>query len=302
MDESKNIYVSSRGLLKSCDIHSQKPHSSIKAVYNTNFKMVKNNDQIPTIYICSSAIPDFIENFLFTIDYKFILVSGDCDETIPNDIFKNYQDFESFIENEKIVHWYCQNMIIKHKKMTQMPIGMDYHTMTCRTMWGPLTSCENQEKLLSMLKQKSLPWSERKLVCYCNYHFTMNTKYGKDRKMAYSNVPVELCVFEIKKVPRLKSWNNQINCAFVISPHGNGLDCHRTWEALLLGCIPIVRSSKLDSLYDELPVLIVKNWSDVTKELLHETIEKFNKMSFNYDKLTLKYWTDKIKSTNEDSV
>ena len=29
----------------------------------------------------------------------------------------------------------------------------------------------------------------------------------------------------------------------VISPMGNGLDCHRTWEALYLGVIPLVRGS-----------------------------------------------------------
>jgi len=33
---------------------------------------------------------------------------------------------------------------------------------------------------------------------------------------------------------------------FILSPRGNGLDAHRTWEALLLGVIPIVRSSALN--------------------------------------------------------
>jgi hypothetical protein len=35
----------------------------------------------------------------------------------------------------------------------------------------------------------------------------------------------------------------KINYAFVASPYGGGPDCHRTWEALILGCIPIVKSS-----------------------------------------------------------
>ena len=30
---------------------------------------------------------------------------------------------------------------------------------------------------------------------------------------------------------------------FVLSPPGNGIDCHRTWEALFLGAIPIVKRS-----------------------------------------------------------
>jgi hypothetical protein len=82
-----------------------------------------------------------------------------------------------------------------------------------------------------------------------------------------------------------------------VSPHGNGLDCHRTWEALALGCIVIVKTSGLDPLHIGLPVLIVKEWSEICKELLEETIQKFQKKPFNYSKMTLDYWVNKIKSS-----
>ena len=85
-------------------------------------------------------------------------------------------------------------------------------------------------------------------------------------------------------------------CAFVLSPHGNGLDCHRTWEALCLGCIPIVKTSPLDSMYNELPVLIVNDWNDITIELLQKTVDEYKGREFRYEKLTLKYWMDMIKS------
>lgn len=59
------------------------------------------------------------------------------------------------------------------------------------------------------------------------------------------------------------------NSKFVVSPKGNGLDCHRTWEAIAFGAIPIVPTSHLDSLYEKLPVIIVKNsWSEITPDLL----------------------------------
>ena len=87
---------------------------------------------------------------------------------------------------------------------------------------------------------------------------------------------------------------------FIISPHGNGLDCHRTWEALCLGCIPIVKTSVLDTLFYDLPVLIVNEWSDVSLELLNTTISNYKtkhiSKQFKYDKLLLHYWMDKIKS------
>jgi hypothetical protein len=76
-----------------------------------------------------------------------------------------------------------------------------------------------------------------------------------------------------------------INYKYVLSPHGNGLDCHRTWEALILGCIPIMKTSALDPMFDGLPVLIVKNWSDVTQELLDTFVPQTN-----LEKLHTSYW------------
>ena len=40
---------------------------------------------------------------------------------------------------------------------------------------------------------------------------------------------------------------------------GNGEDCHRTWEAVLLGSIPIVRPSGIGNLYKDAPILILGN-------------------------------------------
>ena len=80
----------------------------------------------------------------------------------------------------------------------------------------------------------------------------------------------ELVYYEEKQVTRLITWNKQKDFAFVICPHGGGLDCHRNWEALCLGCIPIVKTSKIDKLYDNLPVLIVNDWNLIDKNLLNK--------------------------------
>jgi len=57
----------------------------------------------------------------------------------------------------------------------------------------------------------------------------------------------------------------------VVAPRGNGWDTHRLWEALYLGCVPIVESGPLDALYNQLgggAVLIVKDWAKVTEASL----------------------------------
>jgi hypothetical protein len=44
----------------------------------------------------------------------------------------------------------------------------------------------------------------------------------------------------------------------VLSPPGNGNDCHRTWEALYLGAIPIIQKGTLArSISSRLPILVL---------------------------------------------
>jgi hypothetical protein len=297
--EENNILVSSRGILKSCDYYSLTPYSSIKQLYNylplEKIKTIKN----PTIYVCSSAILHFINTMLPLIDFSFILVSGDCDETIPDEILTS-NDFNKLLSDQRLIHWFCQNMTIDHYKITRMPIGLDYHTLTTIPLWGPISSCEHQEKMLLMIKNKSVPFWNRNIKCYANFHFTMNTKLGYDRKDAFKKINKDLVYYEENKVTRLITWNKQKDYAFVICPHGGGLDCHRNWEALCLGCIPIVKTSSLDNLYKDLPVLIVKDWEIITNELLNETISifktKFDTNEFKIEKLTLSYWLKLISS------
>ena len=65
---------------------------------------------------------------------------------------------------------------------------------------------------------------------------------------------------------------------FVLSPPGNGLDCFRTWDALAVGTVPIVkRQGPMDRMYDKLPVLLVDKWDDVTLPLLYSTLERWRR-------------------------
>ena len=50
------------------------------------------------------------------------------------------------------------------------------------------------------------------------------------------------------------------------APRGNGLDTHRLWEALYLGCVPIVQSGPLDALYKRVGALVVRSWTQVTSQ------------------------------------
>ena len=56
---------------------------------------------------------------------------------------------------------------------------------------------------------------------------------------------------------------------FVPSPAGNGLDCHRTWEAMYLGAVPVVLEKDFcgDASW---PVLVVPSWDFLIKKDISE--------------------------------
>ena len=331
-DDNHCKFINIRGIVKSCDIHSLTPFSSISDLIGYDFdydfdfdikkleEKTKNNEKhitksnIYSIYICNTAIPKFADKLkndkdLNSLKCRFIVVSGDSDDTCPNDLFENEKEFKQFIENDKIIHWYSQNCVrITHKKLSQIPIGLAYHHLhneDIKAESDKIVSPMKQEALLNSIIQQSkkmnMPFWNREVKCYINFNFERNymrSRFGYDRYEAITKIPKKLMFSEKNEVERTQSWNTQSKYAFVASPFGNGLDTHRLWEALILGCIPIIITSELDSLLEDLPVLIIKDWSDITETVLMNVITDFKKKhekgKFNYDKLTLKYWMDKI--------
>ena len=290
-DEVLCQYVSSRGLLKSCTSHCKYPISSIRSSNHVDIAKLIDGD---TIYICSSALPDFVNRILPNIKTRFILLSGDSDVSVPTGILTDC-DFDILMNNRYLIVLFAQNLVFSPKtypKLRYLPIGLDYHTVANNNMWwGPQCSPKTQEQLLFAVSKKARPFYERLPTAYSTFHFVL---HRGGRQQAYDQIPKELIYYEPSATNRLKSWKTQSEYAFVASPPGEGLDCHRTWEALCLGCIPILISTPLDDMFEGLPVLIVKSWSDVTKELLDNTISEYSKKEFCMDKLYLPYWLEQI--------
>jgi len=94
-----------------------------------------------------------------------------------------------------------------------------------------------------------------------------------------------------------KKFYDQVNShPYVLSPPGAGPDCHRHWESLVLGSIPIVIQSPFTKLLNGLPVLQVDSWEEVTQERLEEELPELKKL-FNTPRMKIcyfEYWKEKI--------
>ena len=80
---------------------------------------------------------------------------------------------------------------------------------------------------------------------------------------------------------------------FVISPEGNGIDCHRHYEALLAGCIPIMEyNDKIVEKYKGLPILYTTDYSEITPDYLEQKYKKMSENTYDFSRLFLSYYSN----------
>jgi len=73
---------------------------------------------------------------------------------------------------------------------------------------------------------------------------------------------------------------------FVVSPAGNGTDCHRHYEALMAGCIPIVEMHKhILKTYGNCPILYTRDYSEITPEYLETQYSNMIDTKYDFSKL-----------------
>ena len=92
--------------------------------------------------------------------------------------------------------------------------------------------------------------------------------------------------------------------AFVACPVGNSRDIPGIWEAMYLGCVPIVQKSHISKFYEliGLPIWVVESFGEVSKFNDRELAKKYEefKNRFSSEVLWSDYWFKKIRSCAEE--
>jgi len=226
-----------------------------------------------TIFIKTDRLEEFFRDVHPYIQYPYIIISHNSDWAAPG-------SFAPFLEDPRIIAWFAQNYDGTHNpKMHPIPIGIANY------MW-PHGHVQTIEKVQSKHLSK-------KYLCYLN--IDVNT-FQQERWPLYKQLSQASFCHRTRKYDFEKYLSHTALSKFMVSPRGNGLDTHRLWEALYMGSIPIVKTSSLDSLYAELPVLIISDWTQVTESFLENAYEEFKRKNFSKDKISMDYWTRLIDS------
>ena len=194
---------------------------------------------------------------------------------------------ESFSLPDNVIRWFSQNVNVVHERIESIPIGLE------NDRWFP--QLKKKEKMRAAMGLSR----NFKNLAYMNHNVGTNP--------AKRSQPFEL----LKDKPWVTTEMGKNGAdfddyllavfthRFVICPEGNGMDTHRTWESLYMGAIPVELKNNNNRFYEDLPILLIDDWEELTEEFLKD---KYNQMmggsrSWNYDKLKMSYWKNLILST-----
>ncbi len=233
-------------------------------------KQIKTGDKI---FVKTDMLEEFFANCHGEISNKYILVSHNADHEVKN--------YNKYLDDDKIIVWFAQNSNQYHKKLIPIPIGVEN-----RYCAGSKLKVIDKYRLKTKIPKK-------KYLLYMNFNIN---NFPKERAYVHDLFVDESYCKKTLSIPFESFYKDIVRSNFVLCPRGNGLDCHRTWEALYVGAIPIVLSSPMDSLFEGMRVIIVDKWTDINKEFLEKKYSEMMEKEYIEEKLYIDYWLNLIDS------
>ena len=294
----------SRGLALMCDhnggfdyVRKQRGGGRPPLPYDdADFASVCDGD---LVWVRATSLPHFVEHVLPRITSSFALVTGDEDWSMPMD----FAGAHEILANDRVICWFAQNAdgTDTSGKLFPIPIGLDFHTIANGRKWKHWQATPRQQEAEIEQMRATMPANRDRLVrVHADFHLNKGiTPAAREaaHAMLRGNPTVD---FQSRKISRSALWRKKTRYAFVVCPRGHGLDCHRTWESLALGNIPIVKRSPLDELYEGLPVVIVNAWTEITATALRQWHDAHH-ASFDradvQERLTNDFWIARVRRT-----
>jgi len=237
------------------------------------------------IIFCNTGTVDSLFEVLRNSPHKYSLITHNDDRSITEDMYKK--------KPRCIKRWYSVNVACDTGLVTPLPIGLQAPGHENGSSYSDV------RRLVAVRNE---PKSERKLAL-----LNVNSNHQRPSRAAI--------VAMLKDKPFVTYISGEHGAAipfeqalratkahkFTISPEGAGMDCHRTWEAMYLGTIPVVKRTPFYDTFD-LPILQVDDYSEVTEEFLNEAYGRMSKKTYNMDQLTIGYWKDRIRREHEEML
>ena len=218
---------------------------------------------------------------------SFILVTGNSDRPASYSYSQVYQTEERLLNSPLLIAWFAENLDFSHPKVHPLPIGLENREY--KGLGTPSVMAQVVGPVVPVfIPGEGRPDSEKRpILSYMNFMLREERPERGKAMAALSNISW----VPGSRISHLEYALDLKKSKFTVSPPGVGWDCHRTWESVLFGSIPIVlHSPYLAELYSKSPVMVVKDWSEITQDIL----EGFRVNTTSRDLVFVDYWLDKI--------
>lgn len=220
------------------------------------------------IFIYTHFLDFFFTKIFPHLNNEFVLISHNSDHGVSA---KYYE----FLVSDKIIEWYGQNIEFEHEKLLSLPIGI------ANSQW-PHGNLDLLDRIINENNAKTI-------LVYKNFNLT---QYGN--RIAINSITNAAGIPMSPHKSQEDYLRDISRSVFCICPPGNGTDCHRIWECLYLNCIPIVQDHIHFKQFQDLPILLIKDWMTVTIEFLKQQALLMYEKDYNFDKLDMTYWETRI--------
>jgi hypothetical protein len=201
-------------------------------------------------------------NYLLQVGFnnKFKLLTHNSDRDFNMEMLNTIRPFVSKI--------YAINSTSSDKIIKKIPLGFN-------------------DQSTELLDTFSFDFEEKSELVYVNFklhhHFDRPKCLDYFKQQSWSTIENSL-------IPQNDFYLKLKNFKYCICPRGTGIDTHRIYESLLFGVIPIVKKNELVDLYEKFPVVLVNDWSEVTKEFLEDNYQENLKSYFSWQEKNKKWY------------
>ncbi len=209
-------YLTGNKLKEKCDWVLDETDETILNLKKT--RKMKNGDKV---FVGTHFLKYFVPYMQTQINTTFVLITHNSDDS-PSE-----QYIQIILKNKYLLAWYAQNA--NHRRIKPIPIGIANN----KYKHGKV------KNFIKVIQQKHLNKTKDIFLA-----FTLNTNKKRYKILkqfsGLKNIKILVTTKRLKHIKYLQHINQS---KFTVSPEGNGIDCHRTWEALILNSVPIVQDS-----------------------------------------------------------
>ncbi|HYG89061.1 MAG TPA: hypothetical protein VD978_22695 [Azospirillum sp.] len=233
---------------------------------------IRDLQRAGVIFVYTHLLDSFILNILPHLTQRFVLVSHSSDHRVGS-------RYRPFMDDVRLVHWFAQNVLVEHPKLTALPIGL------ANAQWP-----HGDTRALAEVARLRRPKTG---LLYANFDVRTNPPHRGAVREVLARKP-----FAVMTEPKpYRAYLEELaGFRFCASPLGNGPDCHRTWEALYLGVIPLVQKGAWMRSFEDLPLVAVERWDDVDEAFLEREHDRIQRMPRRFDPLMLSHWRARVRA------